>query len=469
MARKVFISVLGTSFYGACKYVKGKFVSSETRFIQQATLEYLEVKSRWTSQDENGDALDRILILLTEGAKVTNWSKNKTTRFNFKTEKEEPYIGLEQILDNMNLPCPVETRDIPDGKNEDEMWSIFNTVYEYLEPDDELYFDLTHSFRYLPMLVLVLGNYAKFLKGVKVKHISYGNYEARNEDTNEAPLMDILPLTMLQDWTFAAADLIQNGNIRKFKELREANALTPFMRTRGKKNDDRISLEGQLDGYINSLEQFLLDMKLCFAPNIINGSTINRVNYNFEQGKEIFNNVVAPIPPIINKILESLEKFEKTDEDDPDRLSLLNGYEAAKWCYDHQLYQQALTILDENITTHFCRYLGTDEYVYEQRTDSNALLRHGEYKEEDWKPKKEKEDNSDWEKIKKMVEEAASTDSVKDFISQMSEDARWIHNKRNSYNHASMTRNEQDQFRKSDVEELERRINEIRRIVRGLL
>ena len=96
-------------------------------------------------------------------------------------------------------------------------------------------------------------------------------------------------------------------------------------------------------------------------------------------------------------------------------------------------------------------------------------MRHGEYKEEDWKTKKEKEDNSDWEKIKKMVEEAASTDSVKDFISQMSEDARWIHNKRNSYNHASMTRNEQDQFRKSDVEELERRINEIRRIVRGLL
>jgi hypothetical protein len=42
MGRKVFISVLGTGFYGACKYVKDGFVSTETRFIQQATLEYVK-------------------------------------------------------------------------------------------------------------------------------------------------------------------------------------------------------------------------------------------------------------------------------------------------------------------------------------------------------------------------------------------------------------------------------------------
>jgi CRISPR-associated protein (cas_TM1812). len=60
MARKVFISVLGTGFYGSCKYneVSNKFESSDTRFIQTATLEYLSAKE-W--QDD-----DLILILLTK-------------------------------------------------------------------------------------------------------------------------------------------------------------------------------------------------------------------------------------------------------------------------------------------------------------------------------------------------------------------------------------------------------------------
>ena len=165
MARKVFISVLGTGYYGACKYVKDGFVSSETRFIQQATLEYLKVCNNWTTKNADGEVVDRIYILLTDGAREKNWNKSITSRMNPKTKQEEPYLGLEQILTDMNLPCPVETLRIPDGKNEEEMWTIFNTVYEALKPNDELYFDLTHSYRYLPMLVLVLGNYAKVLKG----------------------------------------------------------------------------------------------------------------------------------------------------------------------------------------------------------------------------------------------------------------------------------------------------------------
>lgn len=434
MARKVFISVLGTGFYDACKYVKDGFISSETRYIQQATLEYLKVKNNWTTVNAEGDVIDRIVILLTNGAKGTNWDNNTNKRLNFKTGQEEDYIGLEQILHNMNLPCPVETIDIPDGKNEEEIWAIFNAVYEDLKSGDELYFDLTHSYRYLPMLVLVLGNYAKFLKGVKVKHISYGNYEARNPETSEAPLMDILPLTMLQDWTFAAADLIQNGNIKKLQELKEDNALVPLLRERGKKNIDRRVAEGYLDGYIESLRNFLYDMKLCLGSNILSGASINQIRDCHEQVSEVFEQVIAPIPPIIGKIQQSLHSFETTNTMYPE--SIRNGYEAAKWCYDHQLYQQAATILDENITTDFCQRLGTNEHVYKERTASNALLRWGNYREDDWKDDK-------LAGIREKVQAAVSYPNVQDFIKLMRWDTVWIHNDcRNKYNHASMDESE---------------------------
>ena len=65
MARRVFISVLGTGFYKKCRYCKDTFISSETRFIQQALMEYHNIKS-W-----NGS--DRIFILLTDKAKSENW------------------------------------------------------------------------------------------------------------------------------------------------------------------------------------------------------------------------------------------------------------------------------------------------------------------------------------------------------------------------------------------------------------
>lgn len=463
MARKVFISVLGTGFYEPCKYVKGSFHSTETRFVQQATLEYLKVNNNWTTQNNAGEVVDRIMILLTEGAKEVNWDKNIVTRFNRKTEKEEPYEGLELLLDNMCLPCSVETLSIPDGKSEEEMWTIFNTVYDALKPNDELYFDLTHSYRYLPMLVLVLSNYAKFLKGVKVKHISYGNYEARDTASNEAPLMNILPLTMLQDWTFAAADLIQNGNIKKLQELKEDNALVPLLRERGKKNIDRRMAEGYLDAYIDSLNNFLNDMKLCQGPNILKGETINNINSCHEQVVDVFENVIAPIPPIVNKIQDSLRGFEQTDSLNSE--SLINGYMSAKWCYDHQLFQQAITILDENLTTHFCKYLGTNEFNYDQRNSSNAFLRNGGYREDDWKKKtKNDEDDPKWEQIKDNVKAAESQQNVQDFMSLMQSDARWIHNKRNSYNHASMTNDKL--FTTEDVRILGEKIRRVLTILR---
>lgn len=461
MARKIFISVLGTGYYGACKYVKGGFVSSETRFIQQATLEYLKVCNNWTTKNSDGEVVDRIYILLTDGAREKNWSNDITSRTNQKTKQDEPYLGLEQVLTDMNLPCPVETLRIPDGKNEEEMWTIFNTVYEALKPNDELYFDLTHSYRYLPMLVLVLGNYAKFLKNIKVKHISYGNYEARDTITNKAPLMDILPLTMLQDWTFAAADLIQNGNIKKLQELKEDNALVPMLRQRGKQNIDRKVAEGSLDNYIRSLQNFLLDMKLCQGPNILKGEIINEIVNCHEHIVEEFEGVIAPIPPIINKIQDSLQGFEQTNILHSE--SIKNGYLSAKWCYDHQLYQQAITILDENITTHFCNHLGLNERNYDQRNASNALLRHEEYRDSDWIEKKKEEQegykSEDWEKVKEVAKNAVSINYVKDFISLMSGDARWIRKKRNAYNHAQMT---QGMFTMEDVVTLG---NKIRRVL----
>jgi hypothetical protein len=270
--------------------------------------------------------------------------------------------------------------------------------------------------------------------------------------------MDILPLTMLQDWTFAAADLIQNGNIAKLQELKEANALTPMLRTKGKNNLDKRITDDSLTNYVDSLQAFLQDMKLCLAPNILSGCNINRIRDCHEQVTGVYDDVIAPIPPIIEKIEQSLQRFETTDIMYPE--SIRNGYEAAKWCYDHQLYQQAATILDENITTDFCLRLGTNEHVFKERKASNALLRWGAYREEDWK-------DDSLEGIREKVQSSVSYPAVQDFIQIMRWDVIWIHNNcRNKYNHASMDQSEEGMLTSADIEKLGKIIMKIRSRIR---
>ena len=213
MGRKVFISFLGATNYGACHYCIGEFDSGEVRFIQEATLDYLRQTRRWTKRDA-------AYILMTEDSRKKNWLADGQR--NFKTQRIIRQPGLFQCLRARRFPMTIKPIEgLPDGNTEEEVLTIFQRVYGLLRDGDELYFDITHGFRYLPMLVLVLGNYSKFLRNVTVKMISYGNYEGRDRKTNQARIMDLTVLSSLQDWTNASASFIRSGDSSYLAQLAE--------------------------------------------------------------------------------------------------------------------------------------------------------------------------------------------------------------------------------------------------------
>ncbi len=330
MARKVFISVLGTSFYEKCKYVSDNFVSEETSFIQHATLQYLKV-NEWTEDS-------KVYILLTQKARKDNWCIPTGIRHNYKSHKDELYKGLEDILTEMHLPCDVVPISIPDGKDENEMWAIFETTFNLLEEGDELYYDLTHSFRYLPMLMLVLGNYAKFLKHVKVTSITYGNYEARDED-NKAPIVDLLPLSSLQDWTFATADFLKNGFADRFVEMTNIG-LAPLLRS-----DETRTVDVQmLNQLFKNIDSFTSEIQTCRGMQVVESKTADTIKNIIHELNEI---TIPQITPVLDKIISSINVFSKSAQ-------INNMFNAAKWCYDRNLYQQCTTFLEEGVISFFC-------------------------------------------------------------------------------------------------------------------
>lgn len=407
MARNLFLSVLGTGLYEPCRYVANDFRSAETRFVQEATLDRIGV-DRWQAED-------RVIILLTSEAAKKNWSESIKTRLNFKTNHEEPYQGLESVLKSLHLSCQIEGVNIPNGSNEEEMWEIFSVIFNQIHEGDHLYIELTHSFRYLPMLLLVLCNYAKFLKGIQVKYISYGNFDARHRDTNEAPLVDLLSLSSLQDWTFASANFLQNGNVEQLQKLCNSS-LSPLLQDSQIRKDNP-SLN-TLRNYARSLRTMVEDMQGCRGMNLLEGGNYRKLS---ELSSQLDSVIIRPMNPIIEKMRSSFARFT------PD-IDIMNGYHAAQWCYDHHLYQQSLTILHENIVTHVCLDMKIPYDVASSRELVNKAfhIQINRTPEELWKVNSEED--------KSMVKELLQNET----LNILSSSFLVTTNLRNDYNHAGM-------------------------------
>lgn len=405
MARKVFISVLGAGMYERCKYTASGFCSTETRFVQQAMLEYLNVKE-WTEDC-------RAYFLLTDKARTANWIVENNQRFNKEQNAHIPYKGLKIELESSNLPFICEGVSIPDGKDENEMWKIFETAFKLLEEGDELYFDLTYSFRYLPMLMLVLGNYAKFLKNATVCSITYGNYEARNQTTNEAPIVNLLPLSSLQDWTFATADFLKNGYTDRLVELSE-KSLDPLMRSPETRTEDT----KRLKSFVNNLKTFSQDMQICRGLSVIDASTIDKTKADINA----LQNVVIPqLEPVLHEVHKSIEPFRPTND-------IANAFKASQWCYNNQQYQQAVTFLEEGFISYFCARYGIaldDRNKRELITSALNILAQDIPKGE-WKVR-----NPEWMMLLELI--------VKDeILNSLIKEAALVSALRNDYNHCGM-------------------------------
>lgn len=409
MARKVFISVLGYSNYGKCFYtcLSEDFKSDEVRYVQEATLQYLMALSEWTADD-------CAYILLTKGAEQKNWIDNGHCEYGTNTPIQQP--GLASMLEVRHWPFPViPVKNIPDGNDEKEIWTIFERVFSLIQEGDELYFDLTHGFRYLPMLILVLGNYSKLLKNVVVKSITYGNYEVRNKETNEAPLIDLLALSNLQDWTSASASFLKNGNLSMLKSLCKQN-LAPILKETKGGNQDALALKH----YMAALENVVGDMNTCRGISILNGGNFAEL---FRWSDQLTDVIIEPMKAVVERLKYSFQNFTPSK-------NIKNGYAAAKWCFDNQLYQQSLTILHETIVSHVCESEGLDVAEREEREIVNMsfAIYNDNIVREKWRCEAEQVESIEKLLNNDLLKSLASTFLVTTTL-------------RNDYNHAGMRKN----------------------------
>lgn len=116
---------------------------------------------------------------------------------------------------------------IPNGSVEDEGWEIFDILSQVIPEGSEVILDMTHGFRTLPMLSFMCLSYLRIAKGVKIKAMYYGAFDAKDE-RGVAPIFDLTPFISLLDWAQAAKRFEDTGDASLFTPLLKMNRAATF-------------------------------------------------------------------------------------------------------------------------------------------------------------------------------------------------------------------------------------------------
>jgi hypothetical protein len=167
------ITVLGTGRYEETCYTwQGKDYT--TKFVAKALCHFFEP--------------DVVKVLVTKEARDTHWE------------------NLRNSLGNQISVTPVP---IPSGRSEAEIWEIFDAVVDSVEANSQIIFDITHSWRSIPMFVLLASAFLRKAKNVDIQGVYYGAWD---RDRPKAPILDLTPTIKLLDWLTATDKFIATGS-----------------------------------------------------------------------------------------------------------------------------------------------------------------------------------------------------------------------------------------------------------------
>lgn len=314
------ITFMGTGPYQQSTYAWNDKTAT-TGFFSEALLQ-------WSM------GIDKTLVLLTQDARQNNnWQV-------FSQRMQEQGLYLPDNMQSAIVPI-----DIPSGKNERELWQIFDILVQHLEEGDEIIFDITHAFRSLPVLSLLAFIFIRTIRNVTIKHIVYGAFEGKDPETNITPVFDLSPFIGLLDWSQAAQQFMETGISRQIGDM-----LNLFQRSIHTNPLLKATLEvipKQLQSTGSSLVAMSNALTLT-QPRALSDA-VKQFNTKTESASEEAKVLLKPYALIQEKIAESYQSYQQLDL--TSLKQLIQDY------LTHQQYVQAITLAREWLVCLVCDWL----------------------------------------------------------------------------------------------------------------
>ena len=274
---------------------------------------------------ENADYMD----MLTEKKKergINNLSKEDLREF---------CLAIDNYLESENAGTEVVLLDYSQN-NSDEIWDNFEkliSIKEYINEGDKIYLDITHGFRYMPILNIFMLEFLKTLNSNKfsIEAILYGLFA--NE---KSEIIDFKIFFDLLEWIRA---------IDSFKNYSDGFRLAELIET---EDIDSSKI----------FKQFSNNAKLAHMHSI--WKFIKDANKKIKKVEKSDNRIIK----LLSKEITTL-----TDKFNKDRQSSFQ-FELAKWFRDGHNYALAYIALYEAIISRVCEDKGYDILEHYEREEA---------------------------------------------------------------------------------------------------
>jgi CRISPR-associated Csx2 family protein len=229
------------------------------------------------------------------------------------------------------------------GMDQDEIlknFELLSAVSALIDDGDDIYFDITHSFRSLAFYELLAVSYIKdaLKKDVKIKFVSYGMFEFSRENDGFTPIADLSQLVNIMDWIKAAEEYKRYGTAYLLAELLEKKKEeTPGFRIAKEERKALRKLGDTITG--NDLLEFKGLIKICVR--LAEASRNGKSSGISLEIRHIFDDLAA--------------RFGDKLNDDT-----LLYTELSKWHFEHKRYLVSAITLTECVLDYCAGLLGID-------------------------------------------------------------------------------------------------------------
>ena len=317
-----------------------------------------EKRSFITSALEEHYEIDKTIFIGTTGSMWDNLYEYYCNRYD-KEYDENYHLELMGVIDNATMNTDIYSLNIAKfnetfkdkilaivtkyGMNELEIFENFNLIIQLqneLKDGDEVYLDITHSFRSNAFWMFLVMNYLTDVedKKITVKAITYGMLEAQKEGV--APVVDLNAFYKILQWIKGANNFKNYGNSYLIEQNIENEKLSKKLRN----FSDALNMN-----YIASLRQSINSLKKL---------------------EEDIKSLEGPAKLIIPKVIKDFMDRFATEEKD-----YLFQAELAKWHFEQKRYAMAYININESIIGFIMDALDLPLLTGDKKKDENKLAK----------------------------------------------------------------------------------------------
>ena len=285
---------------------------------------------------------DEIIVFLTEDA------------------KEKIYEELKAAF-----PAEVNIRDvaIPLGKDENELWEIFDRVGKAVQPGEEVAFDITHGLRHFPMVGLLAAAFLRSGLDVSIRAVLYGAFDVgRVVSPGATPMYDLTPMLTLLEWSSAADRFNRTGDARYLASLvgdqRKAMAVAA---QRDPELLNQVGKVGNLAGALTSISQNLRLVRPVGAMQQTVGFSAR-----LEEARPGLNHtpLTRPFVMLLDRVEATFAPLGLEDALAESQAFAFLAQQRAMihWYHERELWVQMVTLAREWLVNWFMAYLGSFDW-----------------------------------------------------------------------------------------------------------